>query len=278
MSLIHDAIRELESVPTSARQSPYSPASAATPGMSRPGPILGGAFVVLVLGAGGWWFSLPSQPKVPVISQQPAPLALALTSMSPPPVTLAPEGVVALRASPVDPDTAKPVSLLLETTRPSIALHNARPPPLVMPLLRPDKQIKQLLLPKKVAPPPETEVSLESRLPIFLQAMKADNLVAAGEQLAELQKQLPQGALTRLRAEAWFSLRSGNVATARQTYRAILERIPGDEEASLNLAFIEAQANRRELALQVLTEGLRGNPESEPVREALARFKMPVGN
>ena len=277
MSLIHDAIRQLESGPTTADRGPGRHARPSTSALSRPGPILGGMFLVFALGAGVWWFSLPTAPKTLAVSLQLAAPPVALSPTSPLPAPQALQRVVALEGSLDQRDSVKPVSLPPKTAGPTVAFYEPRQILSVMKPPRPNNQIKEPPQ-NKISQAAESEVSLDSQLAMFLQAMKADDLVTAGEQLAGLQKKLPPGTLTRLRAEAWYSLRSGKGSAAKQTYRAILERIPGDEEASLNLAFMEVQANRRELALQVLTDGLRGNPDSEPIRDALARFKSPVGN
>jgi predicted Zn-dependent protease len=119
---------------------------------------------------------------------------------------------------------------------------------------------------------------VEQRYALFLASMKAGDLAAAREQLAGLQSQIPPGTMTRLRAEAWFALQSGDEPTARRSYQDMLERLPGDEEAAINLASMEARAGQREKARQVLSDALAYNPGSETLLAALARFKAPARN
>jgi Meckel syndrome type 1 protein len=136
----------------------------------------------------------------------------------------------------------------------------------------PSKQPKSAPTVEATLPAAEPAISLERRLALFLSAMKANELDAAKVQLTVVQELLVPGALSRLRAEAWFALRTGDRDLARQTYHHILERAPGDEEASLNLASLEAQANRSDVVGQILADGLRGNPDSTALRDALVRF------
>jgi hypothetical protein len=83
---------------------------------------------------------------------------------------------------------------------------------------------------------PEEDMPAEKRFALFLQAMKTSDLPAAQTQLQRLRQQMTGNSMTLLRAEAWFALASGDVAGARARYTGLLERLPGDEEASINLA------------------------------------------
>ena len=119
---------------------------------------------------------------------------------------------------------------------------------------------------------------LERQYALFLQTLNANDMPAASGHLQTLQAQMQPDSLLRLRAEAWFAVRSGDNALARLRYQAVLERVPGDEGASINLASIESRSDKRELARQILGDALRVNPDSDAIRDALFRFKGPAGN
>ena len=75
-----------------------------------------------------------------------------------------------------------------------------------------------------------------------------------------------------LRAQAWFDLRAGRDAAAADGYRGILERMPGDEEAAVNLASIQARQQKPEEARATLDAAARVHPDSNALRAALAQF------
>ncbi len=113
----------------------------------------------------------------------------------------------------------------------------------------------------------------EKRFALFLQAMKTSDLPGAQTQLQHLRRQMTGNSMTLLRAEAWFALASGDTAGARARYTSLLERLPGDEEASINLASLELREQHVEPARRLLHEALTQNPDSEAVKAALARFR-----
>lgn len=115
-------------------------------------------------------------------------------------------------------------------------------------------------------PPVETTYALLN------QALANNDLKVAREQLTLLEQILPAESLTLLRARAWFQMRTQDVASARATYQFILDRLPGDENAGLNLATIEAAAGHVETARQLLSKVLQENPDSLPARQALVRL------
>ena len=94
----------------------------------------------------------------------------------------------------------------------------------------------------------------------------------AERELAALKARLPEGSLGLLRAQAWFDLRAGHDAAAGDGYRAILERMPGDEEAAINLASIQSRQQKPEEARATLDAAVRLQPGSAALRAALAQF------
>ena len=102
--------------------------------------------------------------------------------------------------------------------------------------------------------------------------MKEARIDDAQQELTVLKNRLPAGSLGLLRAQAWFDLKAGNDAAAADGYRAILERMPGDEEAAINLASIKSRQQKPEEARTTLDEALRLQPDSAALRAALAQF------
>lgn len=119
---------------------------------------------------------------------------------------------------------------------------------------------------------PTTSLDVQQHLLSFVQKMKAGDIAQAKTELLAIQEKTPVSAVVRLRAEAWYALGSGNVVAARAAYQHLLDRFPGDEEASINLASIEASANHQVAARATLGDALRSNPESGALRDALYRF------
>ena len=102
--------------------------------------------------------------------------------------------------------------------------------------------------------------------------MRIKDMAAAQGQLVGLRRQLTRSSISLVRAEAWFAYSSGDAITARREYQEVIERMPGDEEASINLASMEAGQNQIETARQILSDALRANPESEVLKSTLGTF------
>lgn len=117
------------------------------------------------------------------------------------------------------------------------------------------------------APPP-----VETTYALFSQALATGDLASAREQLTRLEQGLPAESLTLLRARAWFLMRTQDVTAARAAYQTILDRLPGDENASLNLASIEVAGGHVEAARRLLTLAIQSNPDSQSARQALTRL------
>lgn len=106
----------------------------------------------------------------------------------------------------------------------------------------------------------------------FVAAMRTGQTVEAERVLAALEERLPAGSLGLLRAQAWFHLRKGEDNAAADIYRTVLGRMPGDEEAAINLASIQSRKQRHEEARATLADALRLQPDSAALRAALAQF------
>ncbi|QOC22175.1 tetratricopeptide repeat protein [Wenzhouxiangella sp. AB-CW3] len=89
---------------------------------------------------------------------------------------------------------------------------------------------------------------------------------AAEEALAELQAVLPRDHLTRLRAEGWFYLQSGDHRRAVSPYQDILRRVPDDEQAFVNLIHAHLALDERGAARRLLEQAARQDVDSSTLR------------
>jgi len=270
MSLIHEALKEMDR-PAAANSAAWVPAVSAP---ARRGAWLGllAFAAVLAVGAAAYagWRMLQAAPP---------PMAVAVAA--PPAPSLEPAAAPVPAQAPTLPSAQLPESApapAVPVSAPAAAavtIAAASSPP-AAPAARPAPRgaSARAVVPRAAqAPkPPEPEVPVEQRFGLFLQAMRAQDLPQAEQQLAGLRRQLTRGSVSLLRAEAWYAMARGDTAGAVQNYRDILERLPGDEEASINYAAIEARQQRTESARQILAEALRQHPESEPLASALAAF------
>jgi tetratricopeptide (TPR) repeat protein len=91
-------------------------------------------------------------------------------------------------------------------------------------------------------------------------------------QLQAVQARLPESSVARLRAESWFAHQTGDLDSASRIYRRLLEKIPGDELTSVNLASIEKKRLQPERAMKLLASALRENPSSGALRSAMEQL------
>lgn len=120
--------------------------------------------------------------------------------------------------------------------------------------------------------PKADDTPVQVRFTRFVAAMRGGQTTDAERELTALKAVLPANALGLQRAQAWFDLRTGNEARAAKAYRGILERLPGDAEAAINLASIQAKEADQEGARATLDAAARLNPDSAALRAALAQY------
>lgn len=270
MSLIHDALKSIEqtgSPPEGVRQRPMV---AVAPDRGMPSWLGGVAAFALVVVAGGgaWWLWQTSQAGAMATPQATAP-----TVTVPDTVVAAPVPALAPLAVPVEVAGAMALVPEVAVASPTASLGASSVAP------EKYKQKVPLALAGKaktaIAKPVEADlgsVPVELRFSRFMVAMKAGDLAGAEQELAALKERLPVGALGLMRAQAWFDLQSGRDADAANGYRAMLERLPGDEESALNLASIYSRTQRGEEARAVLGDAMRVRPDSKVLQSALAQF------
>ena len=290
MSLIHAALREMSPKMTPSLGVMDYPPKQSAGRMQQLFFMLCGITLVAVIAAGLWFLWL--SPKKNATSPQLATSTLISTPLM---AAQSPfEKQINLRLDDESQQAASPVanvgkSALVIEGRKKNAVHEGKEANTKSALnaLKPlstqnSKKNPAVALEKPVAgaavDPAVTDISIENRFGLLLQAVKINACPNAAEHLKVLQSQLPPSNVLRLRAEAWYALKTGDTTAARRAYSEILERTGSDEEASINLASIEAKDHRKELARQILADALRNNPDSEALRITLNRFNAPLGN
>jgi hypothetical protein len=294
MSMIHDALKSMDTRP----ELNSSMAGALTVERARPAwldALL--AFVAVVaIGLLGWFLwqgqSSPKLDAPPVAAvsenyaeQQPV-VASPLPAETTPPV-LAASAPVAHSTSAAVPTEPVPTegTLAVPQTPPPLAAEPAKPQIVVAEAEKSPVLATALLTPKKrartgpartdatvAAASPVDDTPVEARFARFVVAMKEARTEDAERELTALRARLPAGSLGLVRAQAWFDLRAGRDAPAEQGYRSILERIPGDAEAAINLASIQSRQQKHEEARATLDSAARLQPESAALQSALAQF------
>jgi len=95
---------------------------------------------------------------------------------------------------------------------------------------------------------------------------------ATADAIARLQALLPAQSLTLLRARAWAAHGSGDYAEAERLYRTILDRVPDDEHAGVNLALLDARRGDVDDARARLDRMAARNSRSPQIAQALAEL------
>jgi|JI6StandDraft_1071083.scaffolds.fasta_scaffold18116_4 thioredoxin-like negative regulator of GroEL len=280
MSLIHDAIRRAERETATGALATLG-GSRVMAADSEPVlwalPLVFGLVGVVGMATLAWWHwgvnanTMPARPAIALAAKLPAVIPNAVTS----PVTGHASPFPAPASQPIvfaDKNAlASPSPAQKKTTSSNLPL--AQAVRTVAPLTPTAQRVAEAVT---VAPPKETEVG--AHLASFVQQMTAGDLAKAQVELRSIQTKTRSSDTVRVRAEAWFDLSSGNIAAAKAAYRSLLVRHPGDEEASINLASLEAAGNDRDAARTILAEAFRKNPSSDALRNALQRFNAIAGS
>jgi len=307
MSLIHDALKSMDA-PQQSKPVPAARAPAAAP-RGRPAWLDGLLAFCVVVGAGavGWYLWQQMQPApdaalaLPAKAQAaPAPAAplaptqaQALADASAPapapvpPVPAAPQenaaavhaaapaapGALSQEAAPGTAAQAAPAPTAAQqaaSAQKQPAAQQHRPRHVAARHRAP--QAQHAAAPAPASEPKVDDTPVELHFARFVTAMRGEQTADAQRELDTLKARLPAGALGLVRAQAWFDLRAGNDAAAARGYRAILDRLPGDEEAAINLASIQSRQLRHEEARATLDAAVRLNPDSTALRAALAQY------
>ena len=206
-------------------------------------------------------------PAVPVPAAVPAP-AVAAAAPAPAPVQ-SPPPASAVAVEPATPKTVVASGPRGETVTPAAAAVNRSS---TTRQARGVTRSTTAAAPAVAPAPAVDDAPVELRFARFVAAMKESRTADAERELAALKERLPAGSLGLVRAQAWFDLRAGRDAAAADGYRTILERLPGDEEAAINLASIQSRQQKTEEARVTLDAASRLQPDSAALRAALAQF------
>ncbi len=226
-----------------------------------------------------------------VRSQVEAPLPTALRKPVPvvtereAPVVASSAATVAVKASPAPVDkkvVAKPVASTGDLPAPAERRVQAQPPiTKPTPVQAEPVRTETAAAPRPVQPAPVVKpVSTEPAENMavvfdrFNRALAEQDHGQARTHLDTIQANLPPTSLARWRAEAWFAQQTGDLDRARETYLGLLDKLPGDENATLNLVTIEHRLQHPERARVVLERSLRHNPDSVALRAAVERLNQ----
>lgn len=103
-------------------------------------------------------------------------------------------------------------------------------------------------------------------------AMSIGDLPQARQALGRLDVLLPEESLTLLRMQAWVAHAGDDAVSAEKLYRRIVERVPDDVNAGVNIALLDARRGDLQDARQRLTRLSGRNPRSMQVSRALAEL------
>jgi len=84
---------------------------------------------------------------------------------------------------------------------------------------------------------------------LFSSEMSAGNYEQARSHLGKLQSKLPAQSITLLRMQAWYAVDTSDDDSARGLFLRILDRVPDDQNAGVNVALIDWRAKRYSAAL-----------------------------
>ena len=109
------------------------------------------------------------------------------------------------------------------------------------------------------------------RVADFDRALRAGDFALAKSTLDAIAAMLPERSLTLLRLQAWYAHRSGDADGAMALYGEVLQRLPQDRNAAINLAMLEAERGDVDRASQRLRDLRSVAGESAELAAAMAR-------
>ncbi|MDG2526200.1 hypothetical protein P6166_12625 [Stenotrophomonas sp. HITSZ_GD] len=294
MSLMFAALRTLEGERPAAATPPRARRTLAAAG--RAGAVWLG--LGALLGGAAMWLAAPDAPApqdaslpvalmapvAAVMPSLPAPVpapaqALKVADAAPLPVAVAVAAPPVQANEPTPPTSVAAPATALATAAPSAPARGFAPLPPGSLVVR-DAQAPAPRAASHAArdaddPDP---AAVARQVEAMGDAIESGDYDAAQTHLQALQHLLPAQSLTLLRMRAWLAQRRGEDAQALPLYREIVERMPGDRGAAINLALLEAGAGQLDEARQRLRR-LQANEggASEPERLALSRAMTEIG-
>jgi len=100
-------------------------------------------------------------------------------------------------------------------------------------------------------------------------AIASGNATEARQKLDALERLASPDSLTLLRARAYWALTQGHLNKAMQRYRSILQRVPDDRDAMLNLTVTEWQVGQKSDALARIENLAKRFPDDPTVQRYL---------
>jgi len=262
---MHAALRTL--------QDDAAPAPAAAPARTGIGSGLRAgsvAAVVLILVVALW--SLQGSP--PPIELRTDATVLAPVAMEP--VAMEPV-VAAVVATPpetlptVDASEAMHFASRMEPPTTIAAVPNTEPVAVVEPVAVEPMPISAIQVTDSTPPPESIDAQAVALVfADFEQAMRIGDLDGGKAHLDDLASLLPARSLTLLRMQAWHAHQSDDTATAIALYGEIVQRIPNDPNAVINLALLEAAQGDVDGASQRLRTLRSMDGESAELAAAMA--------
>lgn len=309
MSLMHEAIRAMEAPPADlAAVAPTSKPSMrhATPGSQR--WWIAGAVLVLVSTATavaavfGWQQATTGnrvvqssygrtgpQPSPDAAPPLPLPPAAAINAAESMPVNViaAEQGSQPRRVAATEPAVAALLDTIAagptEAVRPpsaagpAVTVKSALAASMKPPTEKPSRPRQvpheqagadQVADVPEVAALPDPNVAWEAGW----KAISHENWTAWQEAERALQAAVGDNGLPLLRLRAYAALVRNQDQQAVELYRALLERVPGDEEASVNLSVLYTRAGDAVQAKRVVAAALEVNPESTTLKALMAQL------
>jgi len=296
MSLIHDALRQSTAA---AGGSPSPLATASWPrqlaGYRRPAAWLAAgmliaapvAFLLARPHAGNRTTAASVVTVMPTTAVMPAPVATEPTSISQEPEPAVPAIAIASAPAPAsmpvpeatsEPDNIPaPGNVATTVTAPAAAAiadnvpaRDSTPPPAAQIQL----SVRKLDSAGSRAATADENNAVAVRMAMStLNAAVADHDAGAtADAITQLQGLLPAQSLTLLRARAWAAHGGGDYAEAERLYRTILDRVPDDEHAGVNLALLDARRGDVDDARARLDRMAARNSRSPQIAQALAEL------
>lgn len=295
---MHSAIAALDDQSRAPTATPQSAHASQPPHMREarwPWLIVVASTAMAMCGAGAVWIShtqaksgpvaaapvFPAQSSSPVTAPQPDVTLAALT----PPTVLYP--APAEPPVPVQENVPVTAAVVAAVAKPAVNTVTPTAPPVAPTASADDKAAPVDSTPAQATPKPVERVpagaiqvgaaapaveNVDRIAADIRQAIDAERYDDAGRLLQQLGKQLPPESLTLLRLRAWHALRSGDAKTSLPLYRSITERLPDDESASINMALSHWMLGQKDEARRIVAGLAERLPESDAVRQALARF------
>jgi hypothetical protein len=260
MSMMFAALKRMESPAGQVRTARPTATTRAAPHWLVPA-LCGGALVAAA--ALAWQGVRPgtaAATATPVVMEAPAGVAEPVHAPVPE-ATRTPETAVAATATQPPAPVAEPVA---EPPRTAMA-----PVSQPEPERQPEIVVRDAREASNDAGAPE-DAAIARDVAAIGTAVRNGDLDGAQAGVDALAAILPPRSLTLLRMQAWVAHQRGDTASALSLYRSIVDRVPSDQTAVINLAILEAAHGQAASARQRLQHLRQADGTSRAVEDAIA--------